>query len=66
MVHTLWMQPNSHVIEIIPRSKFEVHDGAVQGAKRLCKILNFGLNRIIVEKTHSVVDVSKVLQLLKA
>lgn len=66
MVHMLWMQPNSRVIEIMPQKKFDVHDGAVQGAKRLCNLLNFELKRIVVDKEHCDVDVSKVLQLLKS
>jgi len=64
MVHMLWMQPKSRVIEIMPQ--YDIHDGAVQGAKRLCNLLNFELKRIVVDKEHCEVDVSKVLQLLKS
>lgn len=65
MVHMLWMQPRSRVIEIIPQSKFDVHDGAVQGAKRLCKLLKFKLERIVVDKEHIDVNVDDVIKLVK-
>lgn len=64
MVHILWMQPKSRVIEIIPKSKYEIQDGAVQGARRLCKLLKFKLKRIVVENVHSKVNTQEVLDLI--
>ena len=61
MVHMLWMQPDSKVIEIVPRHKFEQKNGAVQGATRLCKILKFDLKQIVVDTNHCSVDIPQIL-----
>ena len=64
MVHMLWMQPKSLVVEIIPRTKAKYNNGAVQGCRRLCRILGFRLARIVVEGVHDVVRVDEVIRCL--
>ena len=64
MVHLLWMKPRTCVVEIIPRQKEADQNGAVQGCRRLCRILQFRLQRIIVREVKDVVRVKDVIQCL--
>ena len=64
MVHVLWMQPRSCIIEIIPQAKSVEQNGAVQGCKRLSKLLHFKLYRVVVPSPHSPVSVKKVIRLI--
>lgn len=66
MVHMLWMQPKSLVVEIIPQTKAKDNNGAVQGCRRLCIILGFRLARIVVEGVHDVVRVDEVIRCVSA
>ena len=66
MVHMLWMQPKSRVVEIMPQTKAKDNDGAVQGCRRLCTILGFRLARIVVESVHDVVRVDEVIRCVSA
>jgi hypothetical protein len=66
MVHMLWMQPKSLVVEIIPRTKAKDNNGAVQGCRRLCTIMGFRLERIVVADAHDVVGVEDVIRCVSA
>jgi len=62
MVHMLWMQPKSRVIEIIPRVNLQVKDacGATHGAIRLSKVMGFELVRLPVPDLIGRVDPERV------
>jgi ribosomal protein S28E/S33 len=64
MVHLLWMKPRTCVVEIMTRRKKAKQNGAVQGCRRLCRILQFRLQRIIVREVKDVVRVKDVIQCL--
>ena len=65
MLHLLWMRPRTCVVEIMPRTKQKNNDGAVQGCKRLCRMLGFLLRRIIVRDVKDTVRVDDVLSCVK-
>jgi hypothetical protein len=69
MVHALWMHRPLTIVEIINQQKVNVRDGAVQGCRRLVKLLGTKgnparLRRIVVKDTHADVDVSKVVNMV--
>ena len=49
MLHTLWMKPQSKILEIISDVKNRQRNGAVHGLCRLCPLLEFQLERIVVQ-----------------
>lgn len=66
MVHALWMRAPVTIVELINQQKVGVMDGAVQGCRRLVKLLSTKrhpakLRRIVVEDTHADVDVKAVV-----
>ena len=66
MLHILWMPANSTVIEIIPKKRLVRDDGYLDGCKRLCDLLGFRLQRIIVHDNYAVVDEDAVLKALES
>lgn len=69
MVHALWMRAPVTIVELINQQKVGVMDGAVQGCRRLVKLLSTKrhpakLRRIVVEDTHADVDVEKVVNVV--
>lgn len=64
MLHVLWMRPHSHIVEIIPHTQQNDINGAVQGCKRLCKILGFRLERVMTREAHDEASVGDVLACL--
>jgi hypothetical protein len=65
MVQMLWMRPRSVIVEIIPKKKSVEKNGAVQGCKRLTKLLHFALERVVLPNTHGDVNVNQVLNCLR-
>ena len=68
-VHALWRRAPVTIVELINQQKVGVMDGAVQGCRRLVKLLSnkrhlARLRRIVVEDTHADVDVGKVLNVV--
>jgi hypothetical protein len=66
MLHLLWMPANSTVIEIIPKNRLVHEDGYLNGCKRLCDLLGFRLQRIIVHDNYVAVDEDAVLKALES
>ena len=66
MVHALWMRAPVTLVEIIDRHKLADRNGAVQGCKRLVRILTTKrqrarLHRVVVDDAHAAVDVGAVV-----
>jgi hypothetical protein len=65
MVQMLWMRPRSVIVEIIPKKKSVERNGAVQGCRRLTKLLHFALEQVVLPNTHGDVNVNQVLNCLR-
>lgn len=65
MVFTLFMNPGSKIIEIIPPKKLKHYrDGAVQGLPRISKSRGYKLQRVVLNNNQSILRKKRHLQLL--
>jgi hypothetical protein len=64
MFFCLFMQDNTKIIEIIPPSKYNKKNGAVQGLKRIIHLKKFQLRRIILENKEDILQKKDDLILL--
>ena len=55
-LHTIWMQPNCRVLELISEMKSKVSDGAVNGLMRMSRFFGFDLQRMVVNSEICTLD----------